>query len=159
MTAVRAPQRSVSAAHAVVEHLRRCGRGGSTDEEGVAATGLLKDTYAPARFELAKQGVVLDSGRTRPTRSGTQARVWVLASVAPPGLGLTVTRHVAGHAARTRSGEPLQRYVRCGTRLVAAAEFSPGQAVYEIDEALSVERLVGAQEIACRHVRRSGGAR
>ena len=157
MTAVRAPQRSVSAAHAVVEHLRRCGRGGSTDEEGVIATGLIKDTYAPARFELAKQGVVLDSGRKRRTRSGVEATVWILASVAPPGAGLTTVRHVAV-CARTLGGSVLQFCAACGATL-GGGPFSHGQTVFEVDGAFSAEKLAGAHEIGCRAARRKVRAR
>lgn len=51
---------------------------GLTDEELAATTGIHQPSIAPRRVELAKQGWVHDSGRTRPTRQGAEATVWVL---------------------------------------------------------------------------------
>lgn len=54
-------------------------RDGLTDEEGTDATGLPPSTYRPRRVELVQSGLIRDSGRTRPTRSGRKAVVWVAA--------------------------------------------------------------------------------
>lgn len=53
---------------------------GMTDEEGIAATGIVASTYRPRRVELVQAGRVIDSGKTRKTRktaSGRSATVWV----------------------------------------------------------------------------------
>lgn len=50
---------------------------GLTDEEGIDLTGLPPSTYRPRRVEGVQAGRVADSGRTRPTRSGRKAVVWV----------------------------------------------------------------------------------
>jgi protein involved in temperature-dependent protein secretion len=52
---------------------------GATDEEMQTMTRLNPSTQRPRRIELVKQGWIKDSGRTRATRSGAQAVVWVLA--------------------------------------------------------------------------------
>ena len=51
---------------------------GLTDEELQEVTSLNPSTQRPRRIELVKQGWIKDSGRTRATRSGSQATVWVL---------------------------------------------------------------------------------
>lgn len=51
---------------------------GLTDYEIANVTGLRLYTAAPRRTELVSQGWVMDSGRRRPTDSGTPAAVWVL---------------------------------------------------------------------------------
>lgn len=55
------------------------GRGeyGATDEEIQAALGISESSVRPRRGELREAGLIHDSGRTRPTRSGGQATVWV----------------------------------------------------------------------------------
>lgn len=50
---------------------------GVTDEEIQQGTGIGPSTERPRRIELVKAGAVFDSGRTRATRSGRQAVVWV----------------------------------------------------------------------------------
>ena len=50
--------------------------GGLTDEEGCTETGLEGSTFRPRRVELVADGLVFDSGATRPTRSGRAAVVW-----------------------------------------------------------------------------------
>lgn len=49
---------------------------GLTDEEGIEATGIPASTYRPRRVELMEQNRVVDSGRTRRTKSGRKAVVW-----------------------------------------------------------------------------------
>ena len=51
--------------------------GGLTDEEGMEITGLPPSTYRPRRVELVEANLIVDSGRTRRTKSGRQAVVWV----------------------------------------------------------------------------------
>ncbi len=50
---------------------------GLTDEEGINRTGIPASTYRPRRVELVEANRVLDSGRTRLTRSRRAAVVWV----------------------------------------------------------------------------------
>lgn len=50
---------------------------GMTDEEVQDALGMNPSTQRPRRVELVEIGIVEDSGRTRPTRSGMDAVVWV----------------------------------------------------------------------------------
>lgn len=51
----------------------------ATDEELCERTGMGGNTERPRRRELQLAGTVVDSGRTRPTRSGKDAVVWRLA--------------------------------------------------------------------------------
>lgn len=50
---------------------------GATDEELQTALELNPSTERPRRIELVNSGRARDSGRTRPTKSGRQAVVWV----------------------------------------------------------------------------------
>src|SRR5690554_6750133 len=50
---------------------------GATDEEIQAALEMNPSTERPRRIELCNKGLVEDSGRTRKTRSGRRATVWV----------------------------------------------------------------------------------
>ena len=52
---------------------------GMTDEEMQEHLFLNPSTQRPRRIELVQAGLVKDSGRTRRTRSGRQAVVWVAA--------------------------------------------------------------------------------
>ena len=49
---------------------------GLTDEQIIDGTGLSPSTARPRRIDLVNSGVVIDSGMTRPTRSGRAAVVW-----------------------------------------------------------------------------------
>lgn len=51
---------------------------GCTDEEGYLALDMNPNTYRPRRVELMEAGRIIDSGRTRPTRSRRQAVVWTV---------------------------------------------------------------------------------
>lgn len=62
----------------VLDFLHDCGARGATDEEIATALGMRHYTAAPRRNELAKAGWVAESGRRRPTTTGTPATVWVL---------------------------------------------------------------------------------
>lgn len=50
---------------------------GMTDEELQDALRMNPSTQRPRRIELQRAGLIADSGRTRPTKSGAQAVVWV----------------------------------------------------------------------------------
>jgi hypothetical protein len=61
----------------VYDTLRAAGAEGMTDEELQDATGLQGSCQRPRRVELVARNLVRDSGRTRPTRSGRAATLWV----------------------------------------------------------------------------------
>jgi len=61
----------------VLAHLRSCGVKGATDDEMQVALDMNPSTERPRRIELWRAGLVERSGRTRPTRSGRLAVVWV----------------------------------------------------------------------------------
>lgn len=62
----------------VLAYLQRCGADGATDEEMQARMPMAANTQRPRRIELVADGFVRSSGRTRPTRSGDFAVVWVV---------------------------------------------------------------------------------
>lgn len=51
--------------------------GGATDEEIQRTLDMNPSTQRPRRVELVDAGLIEDSGRTAPTRSGRPAVVWV----------------------------------------------------------------------------------
>lgn len=57
--------------------VRDCGEQGATDEEIRDALLLSPGQQRPARIELAYQGYLRNSGRTRLTRRNRSAIVWV----------------------------------------------------------------------------------
>ena len=57
--------------------------GPATDEQIQQRLGMGANTERPRRRELQKLGLVVDSGRTRPTLSGRQAVVWAVAEAVP----------------------------------------------------------------------------
>ena len=61
----------------ILDFLVGLGDHGATDEE--IQTGLVMgaNTQRPRRVELVRAGLVVDSGKTRPTLSGKAAVVWV----------------------------------------------------------------------------------
>lgn len=62
---------------------REAGEAGLTDEQ-LDRDWCVRANYAktlrPRRIELTAQGYLKDTGRTSPTTSGRQAKVWVLAT-------------------------------------------------------------------------------
>jgi transcription initiation factor IIE alpha subunit len=60
----------------VYSYIKRTG--GCTDEEGQNALALAQNTYRPRRRELELQGYLIDSGKTRLTRSGRKAVIWTI---------------------------------------------------------------------------------
>lgn len=61
----------------VLAHVRSKGNEGATDEEMQWALAMNPSTQRPRRIELEKARLVKDSHRTRLTRSGRAAVVWV----------------------------------------------------------------------------------
>lgn len=61
---------------AVLEAIR-AHSGGLTDEAGIEATGLPDSTYRPRRVELVEANLVFDSKKTRLTKSGRSAVIWM----------------------------------------------------------------------------------
>lgn len=57
--------------------IRAAGAGGMTNDEVQIATGWLHQTVTARRCELEHAGLVADSGRRRPTRTGRMAAVIV----------------------------------------------------------------------------------
>ena len=64
---------------AVMSEFARRGSQGATDEEIQDYLGLAANTERPRRIELWDMGLIRDSGTMRKTRSGRNARVWVVA--------------------------------------------------------------------------------
>lgn len=62
----------------VLDFLRGVADLGATDEDMQLIMKMNPSTQRPRRIELVEMGLVLDSGRTRPTRSGRKAVVWVI---------------------------------------------------------------------------------
>jgi hypothetical protein len=71
---------------AVYREIKQQGRVGLTDEEIGDSLELKGNTVRPRRRELYLLGVVKDSGRTRLTRSGRHAIVWVTVNHRETGL-------------------------------------------------------------------------
>jgi len=61
----------------VLAEIRRCGADGATDDELQVTLGMNPSTERPRRIELWEAGHIARTERTRPTRSGRQATVWV----------------------------------------------------------------------------------
>lgn len=52
---------------------------GLTDEEIENTLTMSGNTVRPTRVSLVRDGLVMDSGQTRPTKSGNEAIVWMVA--------------------------------------------------------------------------------
>lgn len=63
----------------VLDQIRSWGRIGMTDEQIQANTGMNANTVRPRRVELVRSGLVVDSGRTLNTLSGSPAVLWIAA--------------------------------------------------------------------------------
>ena len=61
----------------VLEAIAAAGADGLTDEEGAERVGIDGNTYRPRRRELEQQSRIRNTGKTRPTKSGRKAVVWV----------------------------------------------------------------------------------
>ncbi len=63
----------------ILAYLQRWGVTGATDEEIQDYLDMPANTQRPRRRELQNMKLIENSGKTRATRSGRQAVVWVLA--------------------------------------------------------------------------------
>ena len=63
---------------AVLDFIRSRREYRATDHEVAQALDLLTDTSRARRVELRDLGMIVDSGRTRPTPSGRAATVWII---------------------------------------------------------------------------------
>jgi hypothetical protein len=63
----------------------KAGAFGATDADIETATGIRAQSVSPRRGELRALGLVVDSGRRRPTPRGRPAAVWVAATFATIG--------------------------------------------------------------------------
>jgi hypothetical protein len=61
----------------VLYAIRQAGARGLTDDEGESALGIRPQSYTPRRGELAREGLIVDSGRRRRTSGGREAIVWI----------------------------------------------------------------------------------
>lgn len=61
----------------LLAHIEFVGEHGATDEEMQQALGIDPNTQRPRRVELHEGGMIADSNKRRPTRSGRGAVVWV----------------------------------------------------------------------------------
>lgn len=81
LTSRRAAARIAPMAHTkrgeVLAFLASCGSEGATDEEMQRSMPMPANTQRPRRIELVADGFVKSSGKTRTTRSGDYAVVWV----------------------------------------------------------------------------------
>jgi len=77
--AARAAPRSGTQRMAVLHAVASAGDHGATDDEIAQVSGIIPPRVASRRKELLDGGWVRDSGATRPTRTGADAIVWVLA--------------------------------------------------------------------------------
>ena len=66
----------------VLEHIKKCGELGCTDEEGQIATGIPGNSWRPARIQLEEMGEVGLTGGKRKNISGRNASVWCSAKYA-----------------------------------------------------------------------------
>lgn len=61
----------------VLDYIQRCLSWGATDDEIEQGLGMLHQTASARRRGLVLKGLVIESGRMRPTRSGRDAIVWI----------------------------------------------------------------------------------
>jgi len=64
----------------LLDIIRVRGALGATNDELVVATGWPVQSVTPLTNALARNGLITDSGQRRPTKTGSSARVWVLAT-------------------------------------------------------------------------------
>jgi len=81
-TSVAAAQAKVPTASSdegrVFQTIKVSGKHGMTDDELEVALNLLHQTASARRRGLELRNFVMDSGRSRPTRTGRQAIVWIV---------------------------------------------------------------------------------
>ena len=62
---------------AVYSYIQSRGLDGATDQEVESITRIDGNSVRPSRGSLVKQGLVFDSGRTRPNAKGNNCIVWI----------------------------------------------------------------------------------
>ena len=62
---------------AVYSFIESRGLDGATDQEVESVTRIDGNSVRPSRGSLVKQGLVFDSGRTRPNAKGNNCIVWI----------------------------------------------------------------------------------
>lgn len=81
-TSVEAAQKALggsgSQRRRVFDVIRVCKERGATDNEIAEALDLDGNSVRPRRKELEEMGMIRNSGKTRNTRSGSNAIIWVL---------------------------------------------------------------------------------
>lgn len=80
--AASAAPRAGSKTRLVLDFLREQGDYGATADEAAARLGLLIQSVTARMHDLARRGLIVRAGRTRPTRSGRAAEVWIAADYA-----------------------------------------------------------------------------
>ena len=103
-------------AKAVLDFIVMRGDEGATDDEIERATGLIHATASARRNDLTRAGQVKKSDRTRLTRRGRTAAVWVAAA----GTTGTITKHPS------RPSKAVLRVAATEIRALVAPEF-PGE--------------------------------
>lgn len=90
----------------VYRYLLNRGGEGATDDEVIHATSIEHKSMAGTRHQLIKLGAVVDSGTTRPTRSGNPAAVWraIPGVDVSPSPGKTEREHLMTKARKKLKG-------------------------------------------------------
>lgn len=94
----------------VLDLIRTCGNFGATDDEIEQALHLLHQTASARRRGLVLKDLVEDSGRTRLTRTGRHATVWIAAHIPVPVAPAAVMAAACPH------GDERLACVLCRTR-------------------------------------------
>lgn len=98
--------RAASLRDKVLDFIVSRGAHGATDQECQAALDLPAQTQGPRRIELARAGLVRDSGQRRLTPSGRRAIVWISAESGPAALSADSGRaHVRHNRGAVRNGQ------------------------------------------------------
>lgn len=66
----------------VYDYIKSRGAEGATDDEGQRDLGIDAHSYCPRRISLERKACIRKTDRTRPTRSGRRAAVWVVQEAA-----------------------------------------------------------------------------
>jgi len=101
----------------VLDLIRTCGNFGATDDEVEQALHLLHQTASARRRGLVLKDLVVDSGRTRLTRTSRHATVWIASTttqVPPPPVTLATLEEAK--AAACRHGEERSSCILCRAR-------------------------------------------
>ena len=131
----------------VLAFIQKHGRGGCTDAEIAAGVGLAPDTARPRRIELVAAGLVVESGRRRPTPSGRGAVVWIAAKFATAD---------ADHCGQNNQADPPAR----STRATAGSIDSGGCGHGDVEETLTFDHFLNrrcrvcGKQLRCRPVDR-----